>query len=260
MAEKTTTKVPAENKAEDIRTMSIDRKMLELQKSVRALDKDSENKHFNYRFVSGSKLLGVVRPKMDELGLTLTQTIIPESIEKTNNSIFMLLRFVWHDAYTGETREDLWPAYGTNNSLDKAIGCAMTYAERYYVMKQLHIATDEDDVDGMEPVQPQQPARAQAKPAQPRQMETKPAPAGQMETKPEQAKKVRLTVESYHQGLCEAIVEHMVKRADKETGIIPETEYNFIRGRYDWEPEAFGLVYGEACKRAKNNVQPQPQK
>ena len=54
MAEKTTTtKAPAENKAEDIRTMSIDRKMLELQKSVRALDKHSENKHFNYRFVSG---------------------------------------------------------------------------------------------------------------------------------------------------------------------------------------------------------------
>ena len=177
MAEKTTTKAPAESKAEDIRTMSIDRKMLELQKSVRALDKDSENKHFNYRFVSGSKLLGVVRPKMDELGLTLTQTIIPESIEKTGNSIFMLLRFVWHDAYTGQTREDLWPAYGTNNSLDKAIGCAMTYAERYYIMKQLHIATDEDDVDGMEPVQPQQPARAQAKPAQPRQMETKPEQA-----------------------------------------------------------------------------------
>lgn len=251
MAEKTTTtKAPAENKAEDIRTMSIDRKMLELQKSVRALDKDSENKHFNYRFVSGSKLLGVVRPKMDELGLTLTQTIIPDSIEKTGNSIFMLLSFVWHDAYTGQTREDLWPAYGTNNSLDKAIGCAMTYAERYYIMKQLHIATDEDDVDGMEPVQPQQPARAQAKPAQPKQMETK----------PEQAKKVRLTVESYHQGLCEAIIEHMVKRADKETGIIPESEYNFILGRYDWESEAFGLVYGEACKRAKNNLQPQPQK
>lgn len=250
MAEKTTTtKAPAESKAEDIRTMSIDRKMLELQKSVRALDKDSENKHFNYRFVSGSKLLGVVRPKMDELGLTLTQTIIPDSIEKTGNSIFMLLSFVWHDAYTGQTREDLWPAYGTNNSLDKAIGCAMTYAERYYIMKQLHIATDEDDVDGMEPVQPQQPARAQAKPAQPRQMETK----------PEQAKKVRLTVESYHQGLCDAIVEHMVKRADKVTGVIPESEYNFIQQRYDWEAEAFGLVYGEACKRAKNNVQTQPQ-
>ena len=181
----------------------------------------------------------------------LSQTIIPESIEKTGNSIFMLLRFVWHDAYTGQTREDLWPAYGTNNSLDKAIGCAMTYAERYYIMKQLHIATDEDDVDGMEPVQPQQPARAQqAKPAQPRQMEAK----------PEQAKKVRLTVESYHQGLCEAIVEHMVKRADKDNGVIPESEYNFIQQRYDWEPEAFGLVYGEACKRAKNNVQPQPQK
>lgn len=229
MAEKTTTKAPAESKAEDIRTMSIDRKMLELQKSVRALDKDSENKHFNYRFVSGSKLLGVVRPKMDDLGLTLTQTIIPDSIEKTGNSIFMLLRFVWHDAYTGQTREDLWPAFGTNNSLDKAIGCAMTYAERYYIMKQLHIATDEDDVDGMEPVQPQQPARAQAK-------------------------NVRLTVESYHQGLCEAIVEHMVKRADKVTGVIPESDYNFILGRYDWEAEAFGLVYGEACKRAKANI------
>ena len=49
----------------------------------------------------------------------------------------------------------------------------------------------------------------------------------------------------------------MVKRADKGTGLIPESEYNFIRDRYDWEAEAFGLVYGEACKRANANIQPQ---
>lgn len=236
----------ATEKTTTTKALTLSQKILELQKSVRGLAKDAENKGFRYTYVSGSKLLSVVRPKMDELGLTLTQTIVPDSIQITDKSIFLLLRFIWTDTASGETREDLWPSYGLNNSLDKAIGGAMTYSERYYLMKQLHIATDEDDVDGMEPVE--QPKPAPKQPA-PKTMETKP--------EPQQPKKVHITIDQVQNGTCDQIVEHMVKRADAKTGEIPNSEYEFIRDRYDWEPDAFGLAYKLACEAAKKNVQPQ---
>lgn len=33
------------------------------------------------------------------------------------------------------------------NNWDKSLGSAITYAERYFLLKQFHIATDKDDVD-----------------------------------------------------------------------------------------------------------------
>ena len=33
------------------------------------------------------------------------------------------------------------------NDWDKGVGSAMTYAERYFLLKYFHIATDEDDID-----------------------------------------------------------------------------------------------------------------
>ena len=35
------------------------------------------------------------------------------------------------------------------NAFDKGLGSALTYAERYFLLKTLHIATDEDDVDAL---------------------------------------------------------------------------------------------------------------
>lgn len=140
-------------------------KMLELQKSVRALGKDARNPAFKYDYVSGSKLLSVLRPKMDELGLILVQSFVPESVKISGNQIFLHLSFTWYDCATGESRTDLFPSSGQNNSLDKAIGCAMTYGERYYLLKQFHIATDEDDADGFgeTPVSPAPPVQVSQK-------------------------------------------------------------------------------------------------
>ena len=144
--------------------MTLSMKLLELQRSVRALSKDAKNPAFKYEYVSGSKLLSVLRPKMDELGLILVQSFVPESVKITNSQIYLHLTFTWHDCETGETRTDLFPSSGQNTSLDKAIGCAMTYGERYYLLKQFHIATDEDDVDGFGTPAPAPQPQASEKP------------------------------------------------------------------------------------------------
>lgn len=136
------------------------RKILELQRVVRALmpnaagggDKNS------YRYVSGSKLLGYLRPKMDELGIILKQEIVEESHERIDYAIAygrrsemftaLKMRFTWIDVDTGERDENEFIAFG-QNGWDKGLGSALTYGERYFLLKYFHIATDEDDVDAL---------------------------------------------------------------------------------------------------------------
>lgn len=139
--------------------MSLNKKLLELQRAVVGLTKDKSGN--SYQYVSGDKILGIVRPKMDELGLIL----IPEVEESTftrqdynlydkngapkpKTEIFCALRlkFTWLDADSGETLVCHWASSGQNN-FDKGLGSALTYGERYFLLKFFHIATDKDDVD-----------------------------------------------------------------------------------------------------------------
>jgi len=132
--------------------MNLDRKLLELQKSVRGLEKNANsgsNSKFSYQYLSGGKLLGVVRPKMDELGLRLTQEVDLEHSTFTGPNAIIAWTFTWIDVESGERQPHKWLAVGSNSPLDKAMGSAATYAERYFLMKQLHLSTDADDTDAL---------------------------------------------------------------------------------------------------------------
>ena len=138
---------------------TIYKKLLELQKAVVGLTKDKSGN--SYQYVSGDKILGIVRPAMDKLGLLL----IPEVedaiftrqdynlYEKNGNvkpksEIFcnLKIKFTWVDSESGETLVCHWASSGQNN-WDKGLGSALTYGERYFLLKFFHIATDKDDVD-----------------------------------------------------------------------------------------------------------------
>lgn len=140
--------------------MSLLQKLVEIQKSVRALGKNSSAGVgvSVYQYVSGSKVLDFIRPKMDELGILLVQQI--DSIEneridyntKTGVKSELLskvdMTFTWIDAESGDKLSVPFGANGMNN-WDKGLGSALTYAERYFLLKFFHIATDEDDVDAL---------------------------------------------------------------------------------------------------------------
>lgn len=137
------------------------KKLLELQRMVKGLKKDK--KSYGYDYVSGDKLLGFVRPAMDELGLLLIpntegveQQIVETVPQTTNrdgsfkpakNETLVLLHktFTWVDVESGESLTTHFYSQGCNG-WDKAIGSAETYAERYFILKFFHLATDEDDV------------------------------------------------------------------------------------------------------------------
>ena len=136
--------------------MSIYKKLHERQKHVRGLGKDS--KSFGYQYTSGTKVLSYVRPKMDELGLILKQEIISiendrmdYSTKNGNKSEILtkvLMKFTWIDVETNEVDVNLFGANGQND-WEKGLGSALTYAERYFLLKYFHISTDEDDIDNI---------------------------------------------------------------------------------------------------------------
>ncbi len=153
------------------KTQNIYQKLLTIQQKIVGLGKDKSA--FNYKYVTGDKVLGEIKPLMNSLGLILKQEVL--SIENTRQDYDtkngrkseilskVMMKFTWVDCETGEKDENLFGANGQND-WDKGCGSAYTYAERYFLLKYFHIATDEDDIDNPDrnttaPVPQQQPVQ-----------------------------------------------------------------------------------------------------
>jgi hypothetical protein len=134
--------------------MNIYQKLHEIQKVVKGLSKDKST--FNYKYVTGDKILDEVKPMMNTLGLLLKQEVLSIDNERmdyttkngSKSEILskVMMRFTWVDVATGEQDVNLFGANGQND-WEKGLGSALTYAERYFLLKFFHIATDEDDID-----------------------------------------------------------------------------------------------------------------
>lgn len=141
--------------------LNLYQKLHKIQCSVSGLKKDETTKsQYNpngYEYVSGEKVLKFIKPMMNEMGLLLKQEILTiDNVRqdytlsggKNKSEILskVTMKFTWVDVATGEKDENLFGANGQND-WEKGLGSALTYAERYFLLKYFHIATDEDDVD-----------------------------------------------------------------------------------------------------------------
>lgn len=125
-----------------------------MQKKVVGLTKDAKGNAGDY--VSGNKILGIIRPLMDANGLLLIPEVLDASFtrqdystskgQKSEMFCSLKIKFTWFDTETGEKLENLWASSGMNG-FDKGYGSALTYGERYYLLKFFHVQTDKDDVD-----------------------------------------------------------------------------------------------------------------
>jgi hypothetical protein len=146
----------AEKKTE---SKNIYQKLLAIQKEIIGLGKDKSAN--SYKYVTGDKVLSHIKPLMNEHGLLLKQEVIsienvrqdyrvgitaqlPEGRPKAEINSKVMMRFSWVDCETGEKDENLFGCNGQND-WDKGVGSALTYGERYFLLKYFHIATDEDD-------------------------------------------------------------------------------------------------------------------
>ena len=142
--------------------MAIYKKLAQIQSEIRGLTKDKGA--FNYDYLTGDKLLGEIRPRMVQLGLLLMPEVTEVKTEpitydswnkqgkyveqKTEVLATVKMTMTWVDTEDNETLTQQWAGTGMN-AFDKGYGSALTYGERYYLLKLFHIPTDKDDVDAI---------------------------------------------------------------------------------------------------------------
>jgi len=132
--------------------LNLYEKLIEVRKTVLYLKKD--NKGYGYDYVSSSQTIGSLRKEMDVQGVLLVPSVIETKVadhktRKDNHEYFTELKmhFTWINAENPEERIECdWYGQGLDDG-EKGPGKALTYAEKYFLLKFFNIATDKDDPD-----------------------------------------------------------------------------------------------------------------
>lgn len=137
--------------------MSLYDKLLAMQIAVDAVIKDGKNQSDKYDFASDENVLDRFRPLMDENKLLLIPSItgfnVSEGTTRSGTSRYfteLTLSMVWRDVESGEELSIPWYAQGVDLAGEKGVGKALTYAEKYFLLKFFHVPTKKDDPDGEE--------------------------------------------------------------------------------------------------------------
>ena len=140
--------------------MNIEQKLVEIKKGIKGFNKDT--KGFGFEYVSGSQILRAIKDKMDELGVLLIPEVEYDTLhwekheyttkkgeQKLDFIVTMKMTYTWVNAEEPSDKIEVdWVCVGQQtDDIAKAIGTAMTYNERYFLLKFLGLPTDEDDAD-----------------------------------------------------------------------------------------------------------------
>ncbi|MGX0196458.1 ERF superfamily protein [Staphylococcus hominis] len=151
--------------SEEKQELDLFQKIADVKANIDGFTKDA--KSYNYSYVSGSQVLHRIRNKMIENNLLLVPKTSEENYKQIDVTRFnkkagreittsefiveMKLTYVWINADKPEEQfEVTFYAVGQQDDVSKAHGTALTYAERYFLMKFFNIPTDEDDADAKE--------------------------------------------------------------------------------------------------------------
>lgn len=140
--------------------LNIHQKLVEVKKGIIGFNKDT--KGFGFEYVSGSQILRAIKTKMDELGVLLIPRVDYDTLhwekheyktkkgeQKLDFIITMKMTYTWVNADNPNDKIEIdWVCIGQQtDDIAKAVGTAMTYNERYFLLKFLGLPTDEDDAD-----------------------------------------------------------------------------------------------------------------
>lgn len=148
--------------SEEKKELNLFQKIADVKANIDGFTKDA--KSYNYSYVSGSQVLHRIRNKMIKNNLLLVPKTSEENYKQIDVTRFnkkagreittsefiveMKLTYVWINADKPEEQfEVTFYAVGQQDDVSKAHGTALTYAERYFLMKFFNIPTDEDDAD-----------------------------------------------------------------------------------------------------------------
>ena len=116
--------------------MSIYKQLLEVQKEVGAISKDSKNPFFKSKYFDINKLIEAVNPVLSKHGLVLLQPI------EDNKVVSMII-----DSESGEVAKS-WLEL-PNLSDPQKIGSAISYYRRYTLASLLGLQAEDEDGNGL---------------------------------------------------------------------------------------------------------------
>jgi hypothetical protein len=148
--------------------MNIYQKLIEVRKEVPYIQK--ADKGSQYQYTGSSRVLASLKKKMDELGLLLVPAITKPTLHestveyeetdqngkkkpKRTTTYFTELEMTMTWINADEPKEQItvpWYGQGVDIAGEKGVGKALTYAEKYFMLKFFNIATDKDDPDSFQ--------------------------------------------------------------------------------------------------------------
>lgn len=152
--------------------LNLYQKIVEVRKIAEGFNKDKSS--YNYSYVSGNQILAKIKNKMNELNLLLfPSTEFGEhsthayKTAKGKDALDFVVKgamsYTWINGDEPSEREVIsWAYYGQQDDISKAYGSALTYSERYFLLKCLGLPTDEDDPDAKPEKGEQQPNKKAA--------------------------------------------------------------------------------------------------
>jgi len=114
------------------------KKLLDIQKEIGAISKDSTNPFFKSKYFDINALLEVVKPVLSKYGIVLLQPL-------THINGKPAIKTMLIEAETGVIIEDITPI--TENSDPQKMGSAVTYFRRYSLQSLLSLQAEDDDAN-----------------------------------------------------------------------------------------------------------------
>lgn len=151
------------NNVEQVQTagpLNLFQKLVEVRKSIGSLHKDAKGYNNNYQYVTGSQILSKIQDAMNYYNVLLFPKLLTQEVKtreyKTRNgkmvveyTVFGQMEFTWINADNPVDKLEVPFAYaGSQDDMARALGSALTYAERYFLIKSFNLPTDGDDPDG----------------------------------------------------------------------------------------------------------------
>ena len=140
-------------------TLNLFQKLVEVRKSIGSLHKDAQGYNNNYQYVTGSQILSKIQDAMNYYNVLLFPKVLTQELSKREYTtkygknvieytVFGEMTFTWIDADNPTEQLEVPFAYaGSQDDMARALGSALTYAERYFLIKSFNLQTDGDDPD-----------------------------------------------------------------------------------------------------------------
>ena len=116
--------------------MSIYKKLLEVQKEVGAISKDSKNPFFNSKYFDINKLIEVVNPVLSDKGIVLLQPIQDNKVQS-----------VLVDSESGDSVKSELEL--PNLTDPQKVGSCISYYRRYTLSSLLGLQAEDEDGNGL---------------------------------------------------------------------------------------------------------------